>query len=80
MLDEARTNPAIGRLFGPPKGDEGPPPPKPGFGGGQGTKAGGPAPYTMADNDPRASDAIYQFNNFDRIAQAASERIARGEI
>jgi hypothetical protein len=34
----------------------------------------------MQPGDPRISDVKYQFMNFDSIARAAQERIARGEV
>lgn len=70
-------------LFGPasPNGAPAPPPPprKPGVGSGQG--APNPAPGQVpAPDDPRWSDVRWQWDNFDKIAQAASERRERGEV
>ena len=80
MLDEAKGKPGIAPLFAKVEApDPTKPIVKPAVANGQGGK-NGPSPYTLGDDDPNAQDAAWQYRNFDRIAQAASERIARGEI
>lgn len=65
--------------FGPPapaNGQQTPPPPKPAAGSGQGGTVGAPAIFS----DEQLQDVKYVFSNFDKISQAAQERLARGEI
>jgi regulator of replication initiation timing len=80
LLDEAKGRPGLSRLFGP--GDPAKPAPivKPAPGGGQGGNPAEASPHVMQPGDPRISDVKYQFMNFDSIARAAQERIARGEV
>jgi hypothetical protein len=60
----------------PPLDPNAPPPPRPAAGSGQGGANGAPAQFSEAQlNDPK-----FVMQNFDKIALASTERIARGEV
>jgi hypothetical protein len=84
-IEAQRKDPAQMRLFGagvvptpvgPPGSDL-----VPGPATGRGNNV--PAPleaFNLQENDPRWNDVRWQFENFDKIAAAAKERVDRGQV
>lgn len=83
VIDEQKAKPGVSRLFGaaapPVKEGQSTPPNKPAPGSGQGGGSPNGVP-PMAHDDTRWSDVAYMMNNFQAVADAASQRIARGEV
>ena len=82
LLDQQKAHPAQSRLFGQTQANgKTEPVIKPGVGAGRGaTTPPAVAPYSVAEGDPHDNDVVWMFSNFDKRAQMAADRIARGEV
>jgi hypothetical protein len=74
LIDAQKT--ARSWAFGQPADPNAPPPPKPAPGSGQ----GGSITATSQFSEAQLQDPKFVMMNFDRISQAANDRIQRGEI